>query len=150
MKYPHSRIERTARLAIAAAVAVGAGAMSPTAASALTAPDVTVDGVALAGSTRVGGVFDVAVAAPAGVKVKFRLDGSYLGQDATAPYTWPVRTTTGAHTVNVRWDDATGRHETDVTFTVSAAPAESNPGTSKPAPTASPTPTPTPTPTSTP
>lgn len=131
MRYPNSIA--AARLAVAAVVVAGTGTAMPTAA-ALSGADVTVDGSLLAGTTRAGGVFDVAVAAPPGVTVKFRLDGTYLGQDATAPYSWPIRTTAGTHTVNVRWDDAGGRQEVDATFTVTSAPA--------PAPTTSPAPTP--------
>lgn len=146
MKHPNT-IGTTARVAIAAVVAVGASVAVPTSASALTAADVTANGTTLAGSTRADGVFDLAVDAPAGVKVKFRLDGTYLGQDTAAPYTWPIRTTVGSHKLNVRWDDAEGRHETDVTFTVTGSALESRPAAPEPSPTASAPTTPTPTPT---
>lgn len=143
MTHSRSRIGLTARVATAATVVVGAVAVPP-AASALSTADVTVEGSALAGTTRAGGVFDVVVRAPAGVTVKFRLDGTYLGQDSTAPFTWPIRTTAGPHTVNVRWEDEGGRHETDATFSVATAvstgPAQPAPSPAAPSPT-SPAPT---------
>lgn len=142
MKYPNNRIGVTARVAIAAIVAAGASVAFPTAASALSAADVTADGHALAGTTLTDGAFELAVRAPEGVKVKFKLDRTYLGQDSTVPYTWPVETTAGTHTINVRWEEADGRHETDVTFTV----ADSADGSKVVAPPLTPTPTPTPTP----
>ncbi|WP_396645211.1 right-handed parallel beta-helix repeat-containing protein [Microbacterium sp.] len=136
MKISKISIGAAARVAVAATVAIGTIATAP-AASALSTADVTVDGAVLAGTTRASGVFDLAVRAPAGVKVKFRLDGTYLGQDSTAPYTWPIRTTSGTHTLNVRWEDEAGRHETDATFTVAAAATGAQPTAPKPTPTAS-------------
>lgn len=133
MKNSRKHIGTVARVAVATTAMIGAIAASP-AASALTVADVTVDGAALAGTIRSSGTFDLAVRAPAGVTVKFRLDGTYLGQDSTAPYTWPIRTSTGAHTLNVRWEDSSGRHETNATFTVTAA-AATKPATPTPSPT---------------
>lgn len=90
-------------------------------ARALTPAEVTADGLPLAGTVQPDGDFTLGVAAPSGVKVKFKIDGAYLGQDSTAPYTWPIHTTAGGHSVNVRWDDASGRHEVSVVFVVGEA-----------------------------
>jgi hypothetical protein len=131
------------RTAVTTAVAAAAVTSLPLPASALVPvpADVRVDGAALTGSTQADGDFTVTVAAPAGVKVKFKLDGTYIGQDSSAPYTLPVSTSAGRHSMNVRWDEADGRHEIDVPFTVAGW---------APSPVASPTPTATPTATSTP
>lgn len=72
--------------------------------------------------------------------VKFVLDGNYLGQDTTAPYSWPITTKVGSHSLTVKWGDPSGtKHETKVAFTSStAASAPSKAPVVEPAP---PTPT---------
>ena len=114
-----------------AIVAAAAVLVFPGAASALVPTDVKADGVVLDGSTQPDGEFMLSVDGPDGVKVKFKIDGEYLGQDTTQPYTWPISTSAGEHKVNVRWGEDEEREEVDVHFTVSDS------GT--------PTPTPTPT-----
>ncbi|MGZ8803676.1 MAG: right-handed parallel beta-helix repeat-containing protein [Microbacterium sp.] len=119
-------------IAIAAVVLL---LLPPHAARALHGLDVTADGLPLAGTVQLDGDFTLEVAAPIGVKVKFKIDGTYLGQDNAAPYTWPIHTTVGSHSVNVRWDDADGRHEASVAFIVGTATGSSTPSTSpSPAP----------------
>lgn len=154
---------KTKRLALGAMTAtvvagvVMAGAV-PAAMGATTAPtenDVTADGAVLSGSTQADGSFTLGVAAPAGVTVKFKVDGEYLGQDGSAPYSWPVSTTPGSHKANVRWDEGGERREITVPFTVASgstgttkptpAPAPAPTPTSAPAPTAAPAPAPAPT-----
>ncbi|MFD3445100.1 right-handed parallel beta-helix repeat-containing protein [Microbacteriaceae bacterium 4G12] len=130
-------------LATAGALGVLASLLAmPAAAHAATDP-VTVNGSALAGSTQAGGSFTVAVAAPAGVAVKFKLDGAYLGQDRTAPYTWTVKTTAGKHELIARWESAE-RHDYERVFSVRAA------GSPAPAPAPRPTTAPAPAPTAAP
>ncbi|MFG6504353.1 right-handed parallel beta-helix repeat-containing protein [Microbacterium sp. P05] len=132
---------------VVAAVALSATAL-PTMATALSPAVVSAEGAALAGSIQQDGDFTVNVAAPDGAKVKFKLDGAYLGQDASAPYSWSVHADRGAHTVNVRWEGDAGRQEVDVAFTVGAStPSSPLPSaTPRPSPTASTSPTPGPTP----
>jgi hypothetical protein len=128
-------VSRGWAVALIAAFAVVAAVPVP--AAARDGADVTADGIALAGSTQPDGNFTLGVVAPAGVTVKFKLNGTYLGQDRTAPYTWPIRTTVGDHSVSVRWEDGNGRSETIVPFSVSGS-------ASPPAATASPSPSPAP------
>lgn len=130
--YPSSMLRALARTtagAVAAAVAASALALPASAAPSST---VLADGAALAGTAQPDGTFTATVGAPAGSTVKFKLDGTYLGQDSTAPYAWPVSAGPGAHKLNVRWEAPSGRQETTVTFTV--APTGAHPIV-KPAPT---------------
>ena len=86
--------------------------------TAIAAPvsSISVSGAALAGSTQPL-VFTVVANAPAGSTVKFKLDGVYLGQDSTAPYSWPVTTTAGSHKLNARWDANGTTASFDAVFT---------------------------------
>ena len=90
-------------------------------APAPTTPAITsilmIDGTYLASSIQPSGTFSVMVNAPAGSVVKFKIDGSYLGQDNSAPYTWPVVTGAGSHLIKARWDGG----EAESQFTVRAA-----------------------------
>lgn len=54
------------------------------------------------------------VNAPAGVTVKIKVDGKYIGQDSSAPYTFTLKASKGSHEVDVRWTagGATTRVET--------------------------------------
>ncbi|WP_104168401.1 right-handed parallel beta-helix repeat-containing protein [Arthrobacter sp. SX1312] len=143
----------------AAAVAVVAVSLIASPASAAP-PTVRADGQALAGSVQRDGAFLASVEAPAGSKVKFKVDGTYLGQDTTAPYTWPVAVGAGTHKLEVRWESPAGRQESTVSFSVAtprpAAPAPAATPALKPAPapaprqTSKPTPKPTPKPISAP
>ncbi|WP_104180096.1 Ig-like domain-containing protein [Arthrobacter sp. B0490] len=129
------------RLAMVAAVTAVASSSFALPASAST-PTVHGDGSPLADTVQPDGVLTVGVDAPAGVKVKFKLDGTYLGQDSTAPYSWPVTTGAGSHKLNVRWETPSGREESTVVFSV-AEPAAPAPA---PAPTRAPAPAPAPKP----
>jgi hypothetical protein len=102
-------------------IALAAVVAAPGAAAALSPADVKADGVPLAGTTQADGEFLLSVEAPDGVVVRFKLDGVYLGQDDAAPYTWPVSTSRGDHTVNVRWGDDDALQQLDVQFAVSLA-----------------------------
>jgi hypothetical protein len=132
------------KAAVLASAALAVVLAVPGPAAALAVTDVTADGSSLAGTAQPDGSFTLGVNAPAGVTVKFKIDGTYLGQDATAPYTWPIRTTSGSHSINVRWDDSNGRSEVDVPFTVGAtvpAPSPSPSPSPSTAPSVSPPPT---------
>ncbi|MHA7146367.1 right-handed parallel beta-helix repeat-containing protein [Arthrobacter sp. TmT3-37] len=112
--------------AVAARTAAGA-AIAAIAASVLALPahaapaTVLADGAALVGTVQPDGSFTATVDAPAGSTVKFKLDGTYLGQDRTAPYSWPVTTGAGKHKLNARWETPAGRQEATVSFSVAAA-----------------------------
>ncbi|RJT80927.1 hypothetical protein D6T63_06935 [Arthrobacter cheniae] len=96
------------------------------------------DGKSLADTVQQNGSFTASVQAPTGSTVKFKLDGTYLGQDTEAPYTWPVTAGTGLHKLNVRWDTSTGRQEATVNFsigTTTPAPVQPAPPAPAPAPT---------------
>ncbi|MHA7209795.1 Ig-like domain-containing protein [Arthrobacter sp. MDT1-65] len=128
------------RLAMVAAVTAVASSFALPASAAT--PTVHADGSPLADTVQPDGVLTVGVDAPAGMKVKFKLDGTYLGQDSTAPYSWPVTTGAGSHKLNVRWETPSGREESTVVFSV-AQPAAPAPA---PVPTRAPTPAPAPAP----
>jgi hypothetical protein len=150
---PHSRgfimgtfAQSSPFIAIATALGVLASLLALPALPAAAADDpVTANGAALAGSTQTSTSFTVEVAAPAGATVKFKLDGRYLGQVRSAPYTWLVTTTAGKHELNARWDSGAHEYESDFTVTAAASPRPtvSASPTPVPAPTASATPTPT-------
>ncbi|WP_247828480.1 right-handed parallel beta-helix repeat-containing protein [Arthrobacter antioxidans] len=136
---------RRAAVAVVAVVSVSlavspASVASPTPVSS---PTVHADGQALAGTVQGDGSFTASVDAPAGSKVKWKVDGTYLGQDTIAPYAWPVTVGAGTHKLNVRWETPAGRQESTVYFSVGAQPPAA------PAP-AAPTPAPAPAPISTP
>lgn len=119
-------------LAVLAIIAAFAPPGTATAGS----PTLTVEGTPLAGSVMPGGEFTVTAGAPAGVTVKFKIDGTYLGQDSSAPYTWPISTSAGTHKIEARWDLA-GRQTVAAEFQVAAQAAP-------PAPSPQPTPVPAP------
>ena len=102
-------------------------------------PTLTVEGTPLAGSVMPGGEFTVTAGAPAGVTVKFKIDGIYLGQDNSAPYTWPISTSAGAHKIEARWDLA-GRQTVAAEFQMATRAAPSPEPSPSPSPTAGPTP----------
>ncbi|MHA7218371.1 right-handed parallel beta-helix repeat-containing protein [Arthrobacter sp. MDT1-48-3] len=138
----------------AAGAAIAAIAASVLALPAHAAPaTVFADGAALVGTVQPDGSFTATVDAPAGSTVKFKLDGTYLGQDRTAPYSWPVTTGAGTHKLNARWETPAGRQEATVSFSVAAAaqpvkpakPVVSTPAP-KPAKPAAPAPKPAPKP----
>ncbi len=85
-------------------ILVMTAASLPSVAAAATSPGLSVEGAPLAGSVQPAGDFIVTAGAPAGVTVKFKMDGTYLGQDSSPPYTWPIRTGAGTHKVEARWD----------------------------------------------
>jgi hypothetical protein len=98
----------------------------------LAVPTLTADGSPLNGSKRPGGTFTASVNAPASATVKFKMDGTYLGQDSSAPYTWPVQAGPGTHKLEARWD-AEGGRRVEATFEVLSA------GAAVPSPSAPPT-----------
>jgi hypothetical protein len=114
--------------AVGASLTLAVTLAVPISATAATTSGLTVSGVPLASSVLTSGRFTVAVAAPNVSGVKFKLDGTYLGEDKTAPFTWPVVTGIGSHKLNARWDGG----DTTSTFTVSG-------GSSTPPPVATPT-----------
>lgn len=131
---------------IAAAVLVTASPLSAQAQTLLPS-QVTAGGSPLDGSVQKSGSFTLDVVAPAGVTVKFKMDGVYLGQDSSAPYSWPISTGSGAHRVNVRWDDSAGRQSADVAFSVGTETTKPAPAPAPaPAPSSTPTPSPAPAP----
>ncbi len=140
---PYFSLRAGGRLAMVAAVTAVATTSVVLPASAST-PTVLADGSPLADTVQPDGALTVSVDAPAGAKVKFKLDGTYLGQDATAPYSWPVTTEAGSHKLNVRWETPAGREESTVVFSV-ATPAAPAPA-SAPAPAPAPVPVPAPAP----
>ncbi|NTW41850.1 MAG: hypothetical protein HGA44_18545 [Cellulomonadaceae bacterium] len=117
---------------------------SPSPSTSTGATTLTVGGAPLLGAV-VG--TSITVTAPdlgGTVKVKFRLDGTYLGTAQSIPFTWPVLTTAGAHELEVRMYDEIGEQgRLSATFTVSTTPAQPSP---TPAPVVTPTPAPEPTP----
>lgn len=84
------------------------------------------------------------VSVPQGTEtVKFILDGVYLGQDTTAPYTWNVSSLgAGSHRLKARSEGATDMYST-ADFKVSTISPTPTPAPTSPAPTPAPTPTPT-------
>lgn len=108
---------------------------------AASVPELTVDGLTLRNSSQPNGKFTVAVNAPLGATVKFKMDGNYLGQDKSWPYHWIVDAGPGNHKLEARWD-LNGQQKTEAPFAVGAAPA---PATA-PAPAIAPAPAPAPVP----
>lgn len=84
---------------------------------AATGPVLSADGSPLDGSSRAGGKFMAAVNAPDSATVKFKIDGTYLGQDNSSPHTWSVQTGPGSHTLEARWDED-GGGKVEATFEV--------------------------------
>jgi hypothetical protein len=125
-----SRLRRVASGVLVATAAVAIVSIAPSAASASTAGTLTVDGRALEASTRSNGVFTVTANAPAGVAVKFKIDGVYLGKDDTAPYSWPIGASAGVHEIDARWSGG----DTSAEFVVSSGAAPSAPAPGAPAP----------------
>lgn len=80
--------------------------------------ELLVDGVPLGSSELTSTAFTLTAAAPAGSVVKFKLDGVYLGQDRSAPYSWPISTTVGQHEADARWEILGERHEVESNFVV--------------------------------
>ena len=123
--FSSSSLPACRRVAFAAVAAVAVSLIASPASAA--PPTVRADGQALAGTVRGDGAFLASVEAPAGSKVKFKVDGTYLGQDTTAPYAWPVAVGAGTHKLEVRWESPAGRQESTVSFSVGtprpAAPA---------------------------
>jgi hypothetical protein len=137
-----------------AGVALLAAVVPATAASASTPnPAITVNGAALGSVSQPSGAFSVVADAPAGVTVKFKLDGRYLGQDSTAPYSWPITASGGAHEMNIRWDGESAQDykvDFSVTSGTTPKPTATPVSTTTPKPTATPVSTTTPKPTATP
>jgi len=119
---------------VAAVVAI---ALVPAIARADTTPHLEVGGVALAGAY-VSSPFTAEVVNGASfVSVKFLLDNVFLGEDKTAPFSWTVTASAGAHELKARAEDAAGVRTTMTpTFTVGVAPTPS------PTPSATVTPSP--------
>ncbi|MCU1632316.1 MAG: hypothetical protein JWM61_968 [Micrococcaceae bacterium] len=132
-------VHRAAVGVVVTAIALSSLA-SPASAAVIT---ILGDGKNLADTVQQNGSFAASVQAPTGSTVKFKLDGTYLGQDTKAPYTWPVTAGTGVHKLNARWDTSTGRQEATVNFSVGTT----TPATVRPAAAPTPTPTSTPAPT---
>ena len=131
-----SRLRFIAGSALLAVTAAAVVSIAPSAASGAAVASLSVGSVALDASTRASGDFTVTASAPAGVAVKFKIDGSYLGKDDTAPYSWPISTDAGDHEIEARWSGG----DTSAEFAVSAgsaaptapsapAPAPGAPGT---------------------
>lgn len=68
-------------------------------------------------ATSTSGSVTASVTAPTGVTVKFKVDGVYLGQDSSAPYSFTFTPTAGTHKLNVRWDVAGTTTSIDTEFT---------------------------------
>lgn len=94
----------------------GAGTPTPTQSPVTPTAPLTGSGVSLAGSTQPL-TFTMVANAPAGSTVKFKLDGTYLGQDSTAPYSWAVTVAAGSHKANARWDASGATTSIDASFT---------------------------------
>lgn len=90
--------------------------------SGVSTPVLSVDGGALAGSSQPSGSFVVAVNAPKGATVKFKIDGTYLGQDSTPPYMWPISAGDGSHEIDARWSGARTSAEFQVAARAPTAP----------------------------
>jgi hypothetical protein len=112
------RSRRSIAGAVSASLTVAIALAVPLPATAATSGGLTVSGAPLASSLLTSGSFTVEVAAPSVSGVKFKLDGTYLGEDKTPPYTWPVVAGIGSHRLDARWDGG----DTTSAFTVSAAP----------------------------
>jgi hypothetical protein len=123
--------KRRPSIGVAALLAVALTTLSaPAVAIAASIPTLSVNGVQLHSSTRSGAAFTVTVNAPSGAKVKFKMDGVYLGQDSAAPYTWPIRTASGSHKLNARWDGG----DADALFTVRPGAPATPPAPAVPTP----------------
>jgi len=110
---------------------------------------INVNGSVLSGATLNSSVFTVDASTPADTEdVRFYLDGTYLGKDSSAPYSWPVNTTAGNHELKIRVDGKTNSRA-EAKFVVKAGspvtptPQPSTPPVVTPPPTA-PTPVPEP------
>jgi hypothetical protein len=124
--------------AAGAVLALGISAGIPVSAAAATPVDLTVGGGLLASSIQAGGTFTVSLATPSTTGVKFKIDGTYLGEDKTVPYSWPVSADEGTHTIEARWEGG----ETRSSFSVSSgAPVAAPAPAPAPAPTTTPAPT---------
>jgi hypothetical protein len=95
----------------------------------VTGPVLSADGSPLNGTKRTGQTFTASVNAPDNVTVKFKIDGTYLGQDNSSPYTWPVQAGPGTHRLEARWD-AVDSPRVEATFEVLPAGAPSAPAPS--------------------
>jgi len=127
-----SRLRWIAGGALLATTAAAVVSIAPTAASGATAASLSVGSVALDASTRASGDFTVTASAPAGEAVKFKIDGTYLGKDDSAPYSWPISAAAGDHEIEARWSGG----DTSAEFTVSAAGSAPAAPTAPTAPTA--------------
>lgn len=97
-----------------------AGATAASARTTVTSSaELVVNGNPLGLSALSSTTFTVTALAPTGSKVKFKLDGVYLGQDSVAPYSWLINTTAGQHKIDARWEVLGDRYEINVEFTVS-------------------------------
>ncbi|WP_146905410.1 right-handed parallel beta-helix repeat-containing protein [Cellulomonas aerilata] len=111
-------LTRLARLSRLAAVALPL-VLVWTPAAAATGPALTVDGRPLAGAVTAPSFTVASADLGSSVRAKFRLDGVYLGTDATLPFTWPVSATAGTHELEVRvYDEAGEQGRTAARFTV--------------------------------
>ena len=98
---------------------VSLGSITP--AYAAEAQSISLNGTDLNGASDISASFSPTVTTPTGTtEVKFILDGNYLGKDTTAPYSWPIETTTGNHKLKVR-SDGSKKVTTEVNFTVGSA-----------------------------
>ncbi|GAA1799742.1 hypothetical protein HC028_16560 [Planosporangium flavigriseum] len=141
-----ARHSRTLRLTVAAVAAtVVVGGIGAGVALATPAPAITANGRSLQGAT-VGTTFtaDVTGASSNLTQAKFILDGVYLGTDESAPFSWPITTTSGSHTLKVRAEGSTGAQvRLEATFTVKTGtvqPAPGSPASPSPNRTAKPVP----------
>jgi hypothetical protein len=115
---------------------------APATAQAASAP-ITVDGKSLDNTTQPSSFTVTANPAKAVEKAKFYVDSTYLGADATAPYTFPVKAGVGKHELQVRYKAISGSDfRSEAHFTVNSTSGTSG-STPSPAPQPSnPAPTP--------
>lgn len=97
----------TRRLVIALASAPILLMSLPATSEAADAPGLTSAGSPLAGATVRTGAAVTATGAGT-VQVKWVLDGTYVGADSTAPFTWTASGSTGPHVLRARLYDASG------------------------------------------
>ena len=139
---------------VSAMVAVAVASSSFALPAAAVAPLITVDGKNLDSAKLTSTSFTVNVEAPSDTEdVTFVLDGVYLGQDKTAPFTWDVKTTAGDHKLKARHDGPSDKDSETVKFNVSTGNVPTTPTTPPVVPSPTPTsppvttpPSPTPTP----
>jgi hypothetical protein len=129
----NTRLATASTTALAGVLIASIAPAVPAAADTVPAPEVRAVGQLLNGAS-VPSAFTADFLNTDGLtNVKFILDGVYLGEDHTAPYSWPIITAAGAHHLKVRADSATEngiKFESDFTVTGAADQAAADTYTS--------------------